>query len=107
MSKPIEHLEVTIFEWPDRFFVESEEKDSEYRKHFKGFDDLDEESLPYLVDLSEYEDGKCGCRDFAVNVEPFLLTRGPKRTRCKHLIRAHLFRDMMGDKPKSLPPLNL
>lgn len=105
MGKPIEDLDVTIFEWPDRFFCEGEERDSDYRKHF-NYEDFDER-LPYLVDLSEYEDGKCGCRDFAVNIEPYINNTATKRTRCKHLVAVHRYKNLMGAQPKQLPPLNI
>lgn len=96
-------LQVEVFDWPSRFLVEAEKPDSEWPKFFKGLEDFDP-LAPYLVDLDECREGWCGCRDFAVNVAPFLDDPG-HRASCKHIIRAREFKRQMGDKPKKMPSI--
>lgn len=86
MPKPSE-LRVEIFDWPFRYFVECDGPDCDWIRFFPGMEEY-EPNAPYLVDLSEFEDGWCGCRDFAVNILPFLGRPTPHRTVCKHIIAA-------------------
>lgn len=98
MSAP----EVTVFEWPDRFHVECRNPDDEYRKFFKGLKDFDP-LAPYLVDLSEMESGWCGCRFFAVNIEPGLGSKEPHETECPHITAAREYRQKIEDGMKMIP----
>lgn len=100
MGLAIEDLEVAIFDWPDRFLVEAEESDREWEKVF-GIPDTDP-NAPYLVDLSELEEGWCGCRDFTFNVIP-LMHENPHRSSCKHIIAATRYVLRLGTKPKQMP----
>lgn len=96
MGKSTESLYVEIFDWPDRFLVECDGPDIDYPRFYSGDTHPDYyPDAPYLVDLSEYEDGWCGCRDFAVNVQPYLCSVPDKsnahRTVCKHILAAKRF----------------
>ena len=59
--------QIHIFEWPDRFFIETDEPDRDLIEIFGDY-----EPYPYLVDLGEPPSGWCGCRDFRFNSSPIL-----------------------------------
>lgn len=101
MGKPIEDLECQIFDWPDRFFVESETPDRDYALVFPN---VPPEIYPHLADLSE---PMCDCRDFTYNIIPYL-HQPIHRTECKHLMAARRYRNLIGNtKPKKLYASNL
>lgn len=100
---PREEPTVEIFEWPDRFLVSADSPDNEFRKFWPGLVDHDP-LAPHLVDLGELEEGWCGCRDFAVNVLPYLVNES-HRTHCKHILSARRFKAKFTEPPIKTPPL--
>lgn len=104
-TKPISALEVVVFDWPDRFLVECDSPDCDYPRYYPELPDFLPDA-PYLVDLSEFYEGWCACRDFAVNIQPNLERLQPLRgrTACKHIlaVRDYLHR-INYQRPKQLP----
>lgn len=96
-----EHHHVEIFEWPDRFLVEAKAPDREWEKLF-GVPDPDP-LAPYLVDLSECDEGFCGCRDFYVNILPHNGDINHTNKTCKHIRAARRYQERHTTKPKPLP----
>jgi hypothetical protein len=95
--------DISIFDWPDRFFVETEEPDRELIELFD-----DHGLYPYMVDLGdagdlgEHPDGYCDCRDFRFNVRPNLGLATGRKT-CCHIDACRRFRDKFSGRPKQLP----
>jgi hypothetical protein len=102
MPKSIGQLDITIFDWPDRFFVESDEPDRDYLKFWPEADPF-EDPPPHFVDLEIYETGWCSCTDFRVRVEPYLFMGLVHRRECIHIIAARRFQRLHGSKPTKMP----
>jgi hypothetical protein len=102
-KKNREGLEVSIYEWPDRFHVEAEGQDRDY-KYF--YPHINEDPPPHFVDLSE---PFCSCRDFSKNILPNLVNENPKDKHelCRHIKLALQYRGKLTQIPKRLPPLKL
>lgn len=89
---------VELFEFPDRFFVESENPDRDYKEFYPH---INEETPPHFVDLGEEEHGWCSCRDYRINLRNANLVN--EKRQCKHILAAIKFRDKLTSKPKPLP----
>ena len=96
MGKPIDQLEVELYEWPDRWLVEAEGPDRDY---YQFYPDDTKETWPHFVDLSIYDAGWCSCRDFRFGVEPYLYAGIPNRCECIHIFAALRARRLRGSKP--------
>lgn len=92
-------LYVEIFEFPDRFFVEANNPDRDYREFFPGPYEVD----PHFVDLEVYETGKCSCRDFEINIEPYIPWNNTNRRTCIHIRAAQAFRRQFTIPPTPMP----
>lgn len=89
-------LDVSTFEYPDRFFVEAETNDRDY----VNFLNCDDNWIPpHFVDLSE---PYCSCRDWNYNVLPYIHQDGARKT-CKHIDAAIRYRREFAVRLTTLP----
>jgi hypothetical protein len=89
-------MDVSTYEYPDRYFVEADSVDRDYIAFFGNTDSW---CPPHFVDLSE---PYCSCRDFNYNVLPYIDEPNARLT-CKHIDAALLYRRGLITCPQPLP----
>lgn len=104
MGKPIQDLEVEIYQWPTQFLVEAERPDRDYTYFYPN---APIEIYPHFVDLEVYETGWCSCRDFRFQVEPFIFWNHVHRRECIHLIAAKRYLNRIGSQPQPMSTIQL